>query len=161
MSFVYLFGIFALGAYLLQILFGLKQIKHFNQNYQQLRKKGKVAIGCRAGKIKAGTIVLFAVDPAGIILDARKMQGVTVLAKFKELPVYLGEDIHYIDKYHPNVQKENKLTIQAMENAREIYLRTEAGNYTESQGVSPVTLLKIQIQTWKEKIYMKEKRSAK
>lgn len=39
MSFVYLFGIFALGAYLLQILFGLKQIKHFNQNYQQLRKK--------------------------------------------------------------------------------------------------------------------------
>lgn len=161
MSFVYLFGIFALGAYLLQILFGLKQIKHFNQNYQQLRKKGKVAIGRRAGKIKAGTIVLFAVDPAGIILDARKMQGVTVLAKFKESPVYLGEDIHYIDKYHPNVQKENKLTIQAMENAREIYLRTEAGNYTESQGVSPVTLLKIQIQTWKEKIYMKEKRSAK
>ena len=84
-----------------------------------------------------------------------------MLAKFKELPVYLGEDIHYIDKYHPKVQKENKLTIQAMENAREIYLRTEAGNYTESQGVSPVTLMKIQIQTWKEKIYMKEKRSAK
>ena len=78
MSFVYLFGIFALGAYLLQILFGLKQIKHFNQNYQQLCKKGKVAIGRRAGKIKAGTIVLLAVDPAGIILDARKMQGVTV-----------------------------------------------------------------------------------
>ena len=39
MSFVYLFGIFALGAYLLQILFGLKQIKHFNHNYQQLRKR--------------------------------------------------------------------------------------------------------------------------
>ena len=34
------------------------------------------------------------------------MQGVTVLAKFKELPVYLGEDIHYIDKYHPKVQKQ-------------------------------------------------------
>ena len=31
---------------------GMKQIKHFNQNYQELRQLGKVAIGRRAGKLK-------------------------------------------------------------------------------------------------------------
>jgi hypothetical protein len=38
-----------------------------------------------------------------------------------------------MDHYHPLVQKENKLTQQAMENAREIYLRVELGNYQETQ----------------------------
>jgi glucitol operon activator protein len=31
-----------------------------------------------AGKLKAGTIILFAVDSQGKILAARKMQGVTL-----------------------------------------------------------------------------------
>lgn len=84
---------------------GMKQIKHFNQNYQELRQLGKVAIGRRAGKLKAGTIILFAVDSQGKILAARKMQGVTVLAKFHPLPQYVNEDIHYMDHYHPLVQR--------------------------------------------------------
>lgn len=154
---MYIFGVFAIGAYLLQILFGMKQIKHFNQNYQELRQKGKVAIGRRTGKIKSGTIVMFAIDNEGIILEAKKMQGVTVLAKFKDLSIYRGKDIHYIDKYHPLVQKENKLTIQAMENAREVFLRSETGNYIEETPISPITTLKIQTQLWKDKYFKKEK----
>ena len=120
---------------------GMKQIKHFNQNYQELRQL-KVAIG-RRGKLKAGTIILFAVDSQGKILAARKMQGVTVLAKFHPLPQYVNEDIHYMDHYHPLVQKENKLTQQAMENAREIYLRVELGNYQETQPLTPLQWRKI------------------
>lgn len=65
MSFIYIFGAFVIGAYLLQVVLGMKQIKHFNQTYQELRRKGKVAIGRRAGKVKAGTIVLFAVNKKG------------------------------------------------------------------------------------------------
>ncbi|KAF1305741.1 transcriptional regulator GutM [Candidatus Enterococcus willemsii] len=159
MSFIYIFGAFVVGAYILQVLFGMKQIKHFNQTYQELRRKGKVAIGRRAGKVKAGTIILFAVDEHGNILDARKMQGVTVLAKFHPLPAYIGEDIHYMDKYHPMVRKENKLIQQAMENAREIYLRVELGNYQEEQPLSPFAGAKIQIQLWKHQMQAKMKRS--
>lgn len=73
MSFIYVFGALFLTAYLVQVAMGMKQIKHFNQNYQELRQLGKVAIGRRAGKLKAGTIILFAVDPQGKILAARKM----------------------------------------------------------------------------------------
>lgn len=159
MNFIYIFGGFVIVAYLLQIVMGMKQIKHFNQVYQELRKKGKVAIGRRAGKIKAGTIVLFAVDKNGKILDARKMQGVTVIAKFHSLPTYVGEDIHYIDKYHPLVRKENKLVQQAMENAREIYLRVEVGNYHEEKPLSPLVGAKVQMQLWKNQIQSKMKRS--
>ena len=35
---------------------GMKQIKHFNQNYQELRQLGKVAIGRRARKLKAARL---------------------------------------------------------------------------------------------------------
>lgn len=40
MSFIYVFGRF-LTAYFVQIAMGMKQIKHFNQNYQELRQLGK------------------------------------------------------------------------------------------------------------------------
>lgn len=161
MNFIYVFAAFAIGAYVLQAIFGMKQIKHFNTVYQRLRRQGKVAIGRRSGRFKAGTIVMFAVDETGQILDARKMQGVSVLAKFHTLEKYIGEDIHYLDKYHPQVRKENKLMRLAMENAREIYLRVEVGNYKEEQAVSPLMGATVQLQLWKNQLQTRMKRSVK
>ena len=40
---------------------------------------------------------------------------------------YVGEDIHYFDKYNPLVRKENKLMQSAIEDARKVYLLHEAG----------------------------------
>lgn len=90
MDSIYILGAVVIVAYILQIIFGLKQLKHFNTTYSELRKKGRVAIGRRSGKIKAGTIVMFAVDRKGMILDAKRMQGVTVVARFKSMPSYIG-----------------------------------------------------------------------
>lgn len=132
------FGLFCIGAYLLQIVFGMRQLKHFNETYSSLRKMGRVAIGRRAGKIKSGTIVLFAIDPTGKVLAAKKMQGVTVLATFKDMPNYVGQDIHYLDTYNPLVRKENKLLQIAIEDAREVFLRVEAGVYKDVPKVAPV-----------------------
>lgn len=159
MSFIYIFGIFAITAYLLQAILGFRQIKHFNNIYQSLRKKGKVAIGRRKGRFKAGTLVLFAVTDGGRILDAKKMQGVTVLAKFHSLPQFLGEDIHYLDTYNPLVRKENKLLQQAMENAREVFLRVESGNYEEEKPLSPLGGIVNQLHLWKNQMKLKWKRS--
>lgn len=155
MSFTFIFGIFAIGAFLFQTLLGFFQIKHFNNVYQELRSKGRVAIGRRSGKIKAGTIVFFAIDDDAKILDARLMQGVTVLSKFKRKDQYIGQDIHFIDHYHPLVQKENKLTQIAMEDAREIYLRVEMGNYTETTPNSPLQNVSISLNLVKDKITTK------
>ena len=138
MDSIYILGAVVIVAYILQIIFGLKQLKHFNTTYSELRKKGRVAIGRRSGKIKAGTIVMFAVDRKGMILDAKRMQGVTVVARFKTMPSYIGQDIHYLDTYNPVVRKENKLLQIAIEDARELFLRIEAGNYKDVPKFAPV-----------------------
>ena len=138
MDSIYILGAVVIVDYILQIIFGLKQLKHFNTTYSELRKKGRVAIGRRSGKIKAGTIVMFAVDRKGMILDAKRMQGVTVVARFKSMPSYIGQDIHYLDTYNPVVRKENKLLQIAIEDARELFLRIEAGNYKDVPKFAPV-----------------------
>lgn len=138
MDSIYILGEVVILAYILQIILGLKQLKHFNTTYSELRKKGRVAIGRRAGKVKAGTIVMFAVDQSGKVLDARRMQGVTVAARFKTMPDYIGQDIHYFDTYNPLIRKENKLLQIAIEDAREVFLRTEAGNYEDVPKFAPV-----------------------
>lgn len=145
MSYVYTFGIFAIGAYILQVLLGLIQVKHFTKIYRELRQKGKVAIGRKTGKFKAGTIVLFAIEDEGEILDVRLMQGVTILSKFQQLSQFVGHDLHYIDRYHPLVREENELTQFAMENAREVYLQVTTGNYIEEPASSPIQKLGIQL----------------
>lgn len=128
---IVIFGIIVILAYVVQIILGVKQLKHFNKVYAELRKKGRVAIGRRSGKIKSGTIVMFAIDKEGLVLDARKMQGVTVAAHFKQMPNFIGQDIHYFDTYNPLVRNENKLVQIAIEDARELFLRMEAGSYQD------------------------------
>lgn len=128
---IVIFGIIVILAYVVQIILGMKQLKHFNKVYAELRKKGRVAIGRRSGKIKSGTIVMFAIDKEGLVLDARKMQGVTVAVHFKQMPNFIGQDIHYFDTYNPLVRNENKLVQIAIEDARELFLRMEAGSYQD------------------------------
>ncbi len=159
MSFLFVFGVFAVGAFVFQTILGFFQIKHFNQVYQELRRKGKVAIGRRSGKFRAGTIVFFAVNDEAKIIDARLMQGVTVLSKFRVKEQFIGQDIHFIDHYHPLVRKENKLTQFAMENAREIYLRVEIGDYVEEKPNSPLQNVSIGLNMMKDKISTKIKGS--
>ena len=159
MNDMYLFIVFAASAYVLQAVISWKQLKHFNQTYSELRRKGKVAIGKRPGKIRSGTIVMLAIDDHDQVLEVRKMQGVTSLAKFHSLPVYAGEDIHYIDRYHPSVRAEDRLTQAALENTREVYLRIEAGNEKSEQPTLPFIAMLNNFRIWKSTI--KEKRSDK
>ncbi|MBY6268567.1 transcriptional regulator GutM, partial [Parageobacillus thermoglucosidasius] len=85
--------LFMAAAFMIQLALGYFQIRNFTKTYIELRRKGKVAIGRRPGKFRAGTIVLFAVNNKGDILDAKKMQGVTVFAKFKKLKGFENKNI--------------------------------------------------------------------
>ena len=118
MNSLIIFAVFVMAAYIFQMFLGWQQLKDFNKTYTMLRKLGRVAIGRKSGRIKSGTIVMFAVDENGRVLKASKMQGVTILARFQNMDDYVGEDIHYFDKYNPLVRKEN---------ARKVYLWHEAG----------------------------------
>lgn len=82
--------------WVLNFIFGLLQIRDFNKNYIELRKLGKVAIGRKKGKLTSGTIVLIRIQDDGLIVESRKMQGVTVAARVKAFKGLEGKFIRSI-----------------------------------------------------------------
>ncbi|MCM8710295.1 transcriptional regulator GutM [Clostridium sp. SYSU_GA19001] len=76
--------IFGTAMWILNFLFGLMQIKNFNNNYIEMRKRGRVAIGRKKGNFQAGTIIMLLLDEEDRVVEGRKMQGVTVFSKVKE-----------------------------------------------------------------------------
>ncbi len=55
-------GILVVGAFLIQSALGFFQIRHFGNEYNELKADGRVAIGKRAGKLTSGTIIMFQLD---------------------------------------------------------------------------------------------------
>lgn len=152
---IFFLGAIAIVAYIVQTFLGLKQIKNFNTVYGRMRRKGKVAIGRRPGKIASGTLILFALDNAGKISEAQMMQGISILARFKSKSQFEGIDIHELAEEHPVFLKENKLTRQATLNAQKIYLEVEKGNYQENQPLSPVMNAGLHLSMIKQSIQTK------
>ncbi|GAA4719366.1 transcriptional regulator GutM [Brevibacillus fulvus] len=95
---VFFIVLFIAGAFLVQTALGFLQIRHFSKAYAKLRRMGKVAIGKKPGRFRAGTIVLFAVSDSGKILEAKKIQGVTVMARVKDLPGFEGKNIRTLQE---------------------------------------------------------------
>ena len=81
------------------VVFGLQfwlssfQMKNFNNEFVKLRRKGKVAIGRKAGGFNAGAIVMFQIDDDGQIREGRKIEGTTFLARVKDFPDLNGRNV--------------------------------------------------------------------
>lgn len=84
-------GLAVVGAFILQAVFSMIQMRHFSKEFVKLRRKGKVACGRQAGCFHAGAIVMFLIDDAGIIQEARKLEGVTFLARVKPMTGFAGK----------------------------------------------------------------------
>ena len=69
----------------LQCVFTLFQLKYFNREYINLRKKGFVLIGRQRSRISRGCVILLLITREGEILDGRVMNGYTVFTKFRAL----------------------------------------------------------------------------
>ncbi|MEH7120180.1 transcriptional regulator GutM [Neobacillus vireti] len=95
---IFIIMIFMAGAFIFQMVLGYLQIKHFSKAYAELRRIGKVAIGKKPGKIRSGTIVMFAVTNSGKILKAKKIQGVTVMAKVQDMPGFEDKNIRTLEE---------------------------------------------------------------
>ncbi|MBV6684729.1 transcriptional regulator [Rossellomorea marisflavi] len=107
------------AAWLIQSILGFVQIKHFNQKYAEMKALGRVAIGKRTGKFRAGTVVMFTIDKKNKILKAAKMQGVTVFSKVKPLDGFEGKYLLKISQQ--DLEKHNKLTRLAIQDALRSY----------------------------------------
>jgi DNA-binding transcriptional regulator of glucitol operon len=130
--------IIGIVVWILNFIFGLLQIKDFNKNYVELRKLGKVAIGRKKGKITSGTIVLIRIENDGLIIESRKMQGVTVIARVE---TFKGLEDKYIDKITENDLKNfNKPLKKAILDAVKNYnaFRMEEGSKNKEENLNVV-----------------------
>lgn len=80
-------------AFLLQGLLSSIQMKNFSDEFVKLRRKGKVVVGRKAGGFRAGAIVMFLIDDKGKIKKAKKLEGVTFLARVKDFPGFEGKNV--------------------------------------------------------------------
>ncbi|WP_010631561.1 transcriptional regulator GutM [Sporolactobacillus vineae] len=133
------------GAFLLQIFLGYFQMRHMSRVFIVMRRQGRVAIGRKRGNLRAGTIVFLAIDKNGKILDARKMQGVTILARFRELKPLIGEQIQSIDEKKVSVY--NKLLRQAIADAVTNYRIVAEGGTIEENRSTPLSTTLIGIKS--------------
>lgn len=116
--------------WILNILFGLIQIKDFNNNYIEMRKIGRVAIGRKKGYFQAGTIVMIAIDDEGKIILSKKMQGVTVLARVKKFIGLEGKNIAEVTQ--EDLKSYNKLMRIAILDAINNYKCFKGGEGSKS-----------------------------
>ncbi len=110
-------GFLVVGAFLIQSALGFFQIRHFGTEYNELKADGRVAIGKRAGKLTSGTIIMFQLDAAGVIIRGKKLQGTTILARFKPYNNFNGRSIEAIQADDPDVLAEIKITRKTIMNA--------------------------------------------
>ena len=110
-------GILVVGAFLIQSALGFFQIRHFGTEYNELKADGRVAIGKRAGKLTSGTIIMFQLDAEGVIVRGKKLQGTTILARFKPYNNFNGRSIEAIKEDDPDVLAEIKITRKTIMNA--------------------------------------------
>lgn len=108
-----------LVAWIGQMIFGVYQIKYFNRHFKEMRKLGKVVIGKNKGKIRAGVIVLMAIDEDSNIIKAEKMQGISVFARMRSLKVLENMNLLKIDIN--NLKGMDKWTVKAVDNGIESY----------------------------------------
>lgn len=87
--------------WILQGVFAYFQIKNFQTKMKEMKKNGRVGIGTVKGRLGAGAIVILSVDRTGRIIEARKMTGISVFARFKPFPelksLYYWEAVKAVD----------------------------------------------------------------
>lgn len=103
-------GLVIMAAFLLQAVLSGLQMRHFSKEFIKLRKQGKVACGRQAGGFHAGAIAMFLIDDNGIIREARKLEGVTCLARVKRMDGFKGKYVgsltgEEVPKSHKNLRK--------------------------------------------------------
>lgn len=80
----WVFIVLAIVMWLLQGLLNIVQLKKFNRELKLLRQSGRVAIGKARGRFKAGCLLLLCIDDNCKIIKAKKLQGITSFARFKD-----------------------------------------------------------------------------
>lgn len=124
-------AILVLLAFILQYALTYLQMKGFNTHYSRLRKMGRVAIGRKKGALRAGAIVMLAIDENANIIAGSFLQGITVLARFKNFDGFIGINIVDITEEYCKALRLSKSLTLAVLDARDNYITISEGGEVE------------------------------
>lgn len=157
-----IFGMFLVGAFLLQGFLCLFQVKNFSKNFSDLRQNGnKVLVGKNPHRLQAGSLMLLALNNKGIIIDAKIMKGITVFAKFKSIPRLAGQYLAVVATDNQILHQYDRLTRQCLQNAYKNYVDFQTGNLDKKEFDTGVNVFTIpvftQLHSWSLNLYKKIK----
>lgn len=103
--------------YVLQMVLTYFQIKNLKKTLAELRDKGIVGMGNKKRKLSAGNVVILISNEAGHIIEGRMMQGITVLARFREIANIKGHNIADLKEkiLSQSTKKQDKAMLDAIE----------------------------------------------
>lgn len=98
--------VFAL-LWVVQIILSVVQMKHYQKTIKEMSKhsSGYLGVGVDKRKLGVGTVVVIVCNKNGMIIDSKKMHGVTVFQRFSNYENLLNMHINKIafnqkDKLH-------------------------------------------------------------
>lgn len=124
-------GIFILIMYILQYFLTFLQMNSFKKYFNMFLDEGKVAIGIQKGAISSGAIAMFCVDDIGYIKRYAYIQGVSVLARFKEKNEFININIRDLDEEMLKGLRLHKNLVKAILNAKSNYIKVQNGEEIE------------------------------
>ncbi|HHY42496.1 MAG TPA: transcriptional regulator [Thermoanaerobacterales bacterium] len=101
----------AVIGWVLQGILAYFQIKNFQKQLEELRKKGRVGLGIVKGRFGRGVIVILCINNEGIITDAQIMSGTTVFARFVPFNILKNRNITDIESVIRDMRKHTKSAI--------------------------------------------------
>ena len=125
-----MFGIILLfvAAFLLQYALTFLQMQSFTKVYKEYRYEGwRAAIGKFKGAVRAGAIVMFAIDKDGVIVKGTAMQGVTILARFRSFDRFNGRNVGDLSEQDCRDLKLSSSMTRAVVDANRNYLTIMSG----------------------------------
>ena len=84
-------ALIAFGLLVVQGLLSYRQTIDYQRRVAALRTQGIIGIGVQRGRIKPGAIAIVVCDPDGTVIKAEKMEGYSIFARFKAVPLLTGK----------------------------------------------------------------------
>lgn len=100
--------------WVLQGILTFFQVKNLQKEIKEMKKAGNIGIGSRKGKLGPGCIFIIASDEKGRIINAKKMSGISVFSRFKDIDLLKGL---YLDEAHYLIEDWSKAEKTAAEEA--------------------------------------------
>ncbi|CUH96445.1 hypothetical protein P22_2535 [Propionispora sp. 2/2-37] len=103
--------------YVLQMVLTYFQVKNLRKTLAESRGKGIVGMGSKKRKLSAGNVVILISNEAGHIIEGRMMQGITVLARFREIANIKGHTVTELKEkiLSQSAKKQDKAMLEAIE----------------------------------------------